>query len=154
MQRRPSNTILSLSWLALIACSSSATPDASLIDSPMMDGQADTETDAVEDNAVVILDGSATDAPADLSGDSELDATPDLNIPELNIPDMDIPRDCTAMDVMQVGLCRPIRGYYWNGGNCVLLSGCSCAGEDCVNVFPSSAVCDAAYEGCPRVRER
>lgn len=126
-----------------MACTNTVVPDASL------DSEVDLGTDASLDEAVVILDGSSVDDMnvPDSTTDTALDTASDLEI-----PDMEVPANCTAMDVMQVGFCRPIRGYYWNGGACVLLSGCSCAGDDCENVFPTTEACDLAYPDCPRNR--
>jgi hypothetical protein len=55
---------------------------------------------------------------------------------------------CEGMDVQEVGSCEPVRGYYWDGEACVLLSGCSCEGDDCDRVYGSMETCEAAYRTC------
>jgi hypothetical protein len=55
---------------------------------------------------------------------------------------------CEAMDVQEVGSCEPVRGYFFDGEACVLLSGCACEGDDCDRVYGSMETCEAAYRAC------
>ncbi|MBX3272143.1 MAG: hypothetical protein KF729_17895 [Sandaracinaceae bacterium] len=55
---------------------------------------------------------------------------------------------CERMDVREEGGCEPVRGFFWDGADCRLLSGCSCVGRDCARVFPTDDACRAAYRAC------
>lgn len=58
------------------------------------------------------------------------------------------PASCTPMDVHEVGLCEPVHGYFWNGKECKVLSGCECGGPDCDKLFTSPDECAAAHAAC------
>lgn len=49
--------------------------------------------------------------------------------------------DCAPFDAKAVGACELFLGYSWTGDNCVGLSGCSCEGSDCDNLYDSSEQC-------------
>jgi len=55
---------------------------------------------------------------------------------------------CVRQDVTPVGLCEVILGWYWNGGRCDPLVGCSCSGPDCGELFAGPAECQAAHLKC------
>jgi len=55
---------------------------------------------------------------------------------------------CSPMAVEEVGTCEPVHGYYWDGSNCRVLSGCECAGEDCGRIFADPEACAAAHAAC------
>lgn len=55
---------------------------------------------------------------------------------------------CLRQDVTPVGLCEVILGWYWNGGRCDPLVGCSCSGPDCGELFPSIGECWKAHLKC------
>lgn len=56
---------------------------------------------------------------------------------------------CEPQDVEGIGGCEVILGWFWTGGRCLPLSGCSCVGDDCPNLFPSLAECNQAHASCP-----
>jgi hypothetical protein len=58
------------------------------------------------------------------------------------------PATCGPMDVAEVGTCEPVHGWFWNGSECRVLSGCECAGEDCGRLFPDPEACAAAHAAC------
>ncbi|MBK8587702.1 MAG: hypothetical protein IPN77_01025 [Sandaracinaceae bacterium] len=61
------------------------------------------------------------------------------------------PFDCApAMDVSDaaVGDCDAILGYWWNGVDCRSLSGCSCSGDVCGDLFANDEDCEAAHSAC------
>lgn len=51
-------------------------------------------------------------------------------------------------DAKGVGLCQLFLGYAWDGIQCVGISGCSCEGADCDNLYPELDVCQQATAGC------
>jgi hypothetical protein len=55
---------------------------------------------------------------------------------------------CAAQDAHTVGSCEPFRGYAWNGQACEVISGCSCQGADCDNLFSTEQECQSAYTAC------
>jgi hypothetical protein len=67
--------------------------------------------------------------------------------------------DCVAQcggDICQpqaaegVGPCDALLGIKWNGTTCVVISGCSCAGPDCDNLFSTGGEdCMQAHAQCP-----
>lgn len=56
---------------------------------------------------------------------------------------------CEPQDVEGSGACRLLLGWYWTGGVCLPLSGCSCLGDDCPNLFSSQQECELAHRECP-----
>jgi hypothetical protein len=52
------------------------------------------------------------------------------------------------MDVHEIGLCEPVHGWYWDGRECRVLSGCECGGTDCDRLFAGPDECAAAYASC------
>jgi hypothetical protein len=55
---------------------------------------------------------------------------------------------CVRQDVTPVGLCEVILGWYWDGGKCDALTGCSCSGPDCDELFASPGECQKAHLKC------
>jgi hypothetical protein len=59
---------------------------------------------------------------------------------------------CAPMDVNQTGIDLPcLPGpptYAWNGDYCAAFSACGCEGEDCDELYPTLAACDASYQAC------
>ena len=61
------------------------------------------------------------------------------------------PRDCApGIDPSgaAVGDCGAILGHWWNGTECRSLSGCSCSGAACEELFATETACRAAHAGC------
>lgn len=63
------------------------------------------------------------------------------------------PDPCVAMDVREVGLCEPIHGWFFDGQDCRVVSGCECAGEDCDNLFVTLRECLDVNAACPVAEE-
>jgi hypothetical protein len=61
------------------------------------------------------------------------------------------PPPCRPMDARGVGGCEAIRGYAWDGRQCLAIVGCSCEGEDCDRRYVSLAECLGANADCPPV---
>lgn len=55
---------------------------------------------------------------------------------------------CVRQDVTPVGLCEVILGWYWDGGKCDALVGCSCSGPDCGELFAGPGECNKAHLKC------
>jgi hypothetical protein len=55
---------------------------------------------------------------------------------------------CGAQDASGSGLCEAFFGYKWNGSSCVGISGCSCQGSDCGNLYGDPIQCASAHETC------
>ncbi len=51
-------------------------------------------------------------------------------------------------DAQGVGLCQLFLGWAWNGMQCVGVSGCSCEGADCNNLYPELDICEMETAGC------
>lgn len=64
--------------------------------------------------------------------------------------DGDCVSPCAADDVMEVGSCEPLRGFYWDGTSCQILSGCECVGRDCDRVAATLEECQMRHAGCER----
>ncbi|MEM9188928.1 MAG: hypothetical protein AAGF12_07115 [Myxococcota bacterium] len=58
------------------------------------------------------------------------------------------PSKCEAQDIRGEGPCRAILGAAFDGTSCEEISGCSCAGTDCDDLFASVEGCEAAYAEC------
>jgi hypothetical protein len=58
------------------------------------------------------------------------------------------PPDCTAMDAQGEGSCELVLGVTWTGTECAHLSGCSCAGTDCPNLFRTLDECVQLFDVC------
>ncbi len=57
---------------------------------------------------------------------------------------------CAAgMDATGVGPCDQSFGYAWDGTRCRDVSGCTCEGDDCDDLFQDPDECLAAFNGCP-----
>ncbi|HZO16442.1 MAG TPA: hypothetical protein VFB62_24375 [Polyangiaceae bacterium] len=56
--------------------------------------------------------------------------------------------DCAPQDAKGTGLCLAYFGVKWNGSSCVGLSGCSCVGSDCDELYDSNVECEAAHQSC------
>lgn len=56
--------------------------------------------------------------------------------------------DCNPQDALGVGTCPTQLGYAWDGSSCDLITGCSCQGSDCHNLFPDLDSCYVRYSGC------
>lgn len=57
---------------------------------------------------------------------------------------------CAAQDATGQGLCDRLLGIYWQSNRCVAVGGCSCAGADCGDSYPSFEACEMAHVICPR----
>jgi hypothetical protein len=58
--------------------------------------------------------------------------------------------DCSPQDARGEGSCETVIGWAWNGRACVPLSGCSCVGGDCPNLFRAPGECEAYFGACPQ----
>ena len=129
-----------------------------------MDG-TDLGVDAHVDSAVDSNDGG-TDAGLQACGNrycsrgqhccATCPGESDVCIPETyNCPVADEydcqPIDCPeAMDVdnASVGECETVLGYWWAGLECLPLTGCSCVGDICEELFSTLDECDSTHSGC------
>lgn len=57
------------------------------------------------------------------------------------------PRACIAMDARGDDTCTGELGFAYDGTRCVGIH-CTCEGEDCDSLFPTSDDCEAAYAHC------
>jgi len=64
-------------------------------------------------------------------------------------------RDCFACRPMDAAIARPCgpnedpgTAYYFDGDECVELTGCECDGDDCDRLFAKNSHCRAAYGVC------
>lgn len=55
---------------------------------------------------------------------------------------------CQEQDAQGVGPCDQFFGYKWDGEQCVGVSGCSCEGSDCKDLFDSPTECQEAFLAC------
>ena len=55
---------------------------------------------------------------------------------------------CDAMDARGDGACAAIIGYKFDGSRCRAMSGCSCVGSDCDDLFRSGNRCRSATGDC------
>lgn len=55
---------------------------------------------------------------------------------------------CDPMDAEGDGLCYLFLGYAWDGGECVIVGGCECTGEDCDELYEELDECMANTESC------
>jgi len=51
------------------------------------------------------------------------------------------------MDALGEGACNAVIGVVWTGATCSYISGCSCGGQDCVNLFASVEECELVFYG-------
>jgi hypothetical protein len=58
------------------------------------------------------------------------------------------PEPCKPMHAAGAGACEAIRGYAWDGRQCLAIVGCECKGEDCGRLFESLAECRQVSAGC------
>jgi hypothetical protein len=56
---------------------------------------------------------------------------------------------CEAQVATGMGACALELGVFWDGGDCVSVSGCSCDGDDCDDGYVSIEECMYAHRGCP-----
>jgi hypothetical protein len=56
---------------------------------------------------------------------------------------------CDPQKAEGVGPCAAIVGYKWDGLMCVAISGCSCEGPGCADLYDSGDACAAAHADCP-----
>jgi hypothetical protein len=56
--------------------------------------------------------------------------------------------DCSPMQAWGQGGCEAVIGVFWNGMQCVSVSGCSCEGPDCANAFETYEQCEAVFSAC------
>lgn len=59
---------------------------------------------------------------------------------------------CAPQRAHMLGTCEPAPRFFWIGGGCVGLTGCSCSGEDCDDGFATEESCTAAYMAATRFR--
>lgn len=55
---------------------------------------------------------------------------------------------CDAMDAVGDESCWCALGFAWDGGECVMLTGCECLGADCDSLTHSIEECQALHVGC------
>ena len=55
---------------------------------------------------------------------------------------------CAAQEAKGVGACALFLGWAWNGSQCVGISGCSCDGRDCDDLYPSRKACVVDHQMC------
>lgn len=55
---------------------------------------------------------------------------------------------CDPQKAEGVGPCAAIVGYKWDGQTCVALSGCSCEGPGCADLYDTGEACAAAHADC------
>jgi hypothetical protein len=55
------------------------------------------------------------------------------------------PRDCEPPDARAEGICRTTLGFVWTGGECAELTGCTCTGRGCADLYPDQRLCEDAY---------
>lgn len=55
---------------------------------------------------------------------------------------------CDAMDARGEGFCEMYMGVVWDGSGCVGISGCSCDGTDCGDLYDSLTDCQSDHAGC------
>ena len=89
-------------------------------------------------------DGGARDAATNDASASDAGGTDAGNV-DLG---PSTPPDCAAQDARGVGACEAIVGTFFNGENCVAISGCSCEGTKCGDGFDSIEACEAVYSEC------
>lgn len=118
--------------------------------------------------------GSDADASADSGWDAEVQACGDATCGEgerccstcPGEPDVCVPVafDCPVADEFDcmisvcpaetdvtgasVGDCESVLGYHWEGIRCVPLTGCSCVGDVCAELFASMEECEGAHGEC------
>ncbi len=52
------------------------------------------------------------------------------------------------MDAQGEGMCAMYMGLAWDGSNCIGISGCSCVGADCDELYDSPDECQADHADC------
>ena len=87
------------------------------------------------------------DLPADSA--PRPDSGPDRSIVRDSAAIPDTKRSCKAQDATPVGLCDMLLGSRWDGKACKQISGCSCAGSDCGQLYSKLAACVSDYAHCP-----
>ncbi|MFV8749150.1 hypothetical protein ACNOYE_01220 [Nannocystaceae bacterium ST9] len=55
--------------------------------------------------------------------------------------------ECAPQGALPEDSCETLLGFYWDGGTCLALSGCSCGGE-CPPLFPTDVECWLAHLSC------
>mgnify|MGYP001175529832 CR=1 FL=1 len=55
---------------------------------------------------------------------------------------------CRAQDAHASGLCELFLGWYWDGSECVGISGCRCVGPDCASAWETRSACVASHAVC------
>ena len=58
---------------------------------------------------------------------------------------------CDAQDANGEGACEAELGVVWRGDYCSSISGCSCVGADCANLYESVDACLSAHRDCERL---
>jgi hypothetical protein len=56
--------------------------------------------------------------------------------------------NCAPQDAFGQGPCEAFFGYKWNGSSCQGMSGCSCQGSDCGNLWFDKSECETAHASC------
>lgn len=119
----------------------------------LADAQRDADLER-RDTDLSSIDADLAREDADLSSVDALFELPDavLTLDAVITTDvtlgLDAALDCSAMDAMAIGPCGAVLGVLWNGTACVSISGCSCGGTDCADLFRTEAACRARYAGC------
>jgi hypothetical protein len=62
------------------------------------------------------------------------------------VPDDSDP--CAAQNARGQGACAAVVGVVWNGQECQTISGCSCAGSDCDEIYDSLEACKRDRSAC------
>ncbi|MBX7197413.1 MAG: hypothetical protein K1X94_35520 [Sandaracinaceae bacterium] len=113
-------------------------PDTDLqLDAQLLDRDADRDAQLLDrDGSLLDLDGSLLDRDGSL-----LDR-------DGSLLDRDGALLCAPMDARGEGVCDLALGIVWNGSACVPISGCSCVGADCADLFRTDAACRLRYAAC------
>ncbi|MFW5966595.1 MAG: hypothetical protein ACOCV2_03705 [Persicimonas sp.] len=125
------------------------------------DGGQDDDLDGGEDATPDGGDGEGDDAGLDGGGASDADSGADADDgghQDGGSVDPDAgggddggdsdDEDCDPQEARGVGMCQMFLGYVWDGEECKGVSGCSCEGDDCDDLFGSFEDCEEAYRGC------
>jgi len=141
---RPCVFLLPLLLAALPACGDGTSSTDAGVDARTILGETGTVMD----------DASGPDALVELPDAQLLDRDGSLVDRDGGFLDRDgglLDRDaavCAAMDARGEGDCDLALGIVWNGTACISISGCSCVGTECGELFRTDAACRLRYAPC------